>query len=273
MSIRNILVACNDAEGAPNALLFGGTLAKRHDAHLTGLLATAAHESYAAESRWIPDEVRAIIARANADAAERIEKRFRDFGATLGLGDRLHFARAEGRVDAVVAQMARSFDILLLDQLASDVDDHHLLLHPDRIALQSGRPVMLVPKTFDTETRFSNAILAWDGRRAAARAFADALDLLEPGATLSILTVGQMRLPRPVEEIAAQVARHGLTPLPAQLPATTNEAEAVLDFCREQSADLLIMGAYEHSKFRTEIFGSMSSTVLRKCPAPVIISH
>ena len=272
MSIRNILVACNDAEGAPNALLVGAAMAKHHHAHLTGLLANASYETYP-ESGWIPDEVRAIIARANSEALSKIEERFQSFAATLDLSERLHFKRAEGRADATTAQMARGFDIVLLDQLAGDVADHHLLLHPDRIALQSGRPVMVVPKTAPAETPFSHVVFAWDGRRAAARALADALDMLSPGATITILSVGDFPLPRPVDEIATHIERHGLKADPRHFPAPNGRAEAILDFCRDNTTDLVVMGAYEHSKFRTDIVGSLSSAIWRKSTVPVVLSH
>lgn len=273
MNIKNILVAYNGSDGIQSALMQAAALARHHDADVTGLLAHAAFENYAAESRWIPTQTREIIEKAHAQVLDAVESRFHEDASALELGDNLHFMRIPGRVDTVCAQVARSFDLVLLGQLSDHVDDPHLLLHPDKIALQSGRPVLVVPKAAEPRGSFSRAVIAWDGRRAAARAVADSLSLMAPGAGVSIATAGERELPRPASDLAIHLARHGFEPDETQLEAGGGVAEALLSHCRKNSADLLVMGAYEHSKFRTDILGSLSAAILKECPVPVLMSY
>jgi len=162
---------------------------------------------------------------------------------------------------------------VLLDQKADEAEDWHLLVHPDQIALRSGRPIMVVPRETPASAAFAAAAIAWDGRRAAARALADTLDLLTDGATVHVLTVGDCDPPRPTAEIATHIERRGFRPVVARRETPRGEAQAILGYCRDVQADVLAMGAYEHSKFRTDIFGSLSAAIIAAGALPVILSH
>ena len=271
MSLHNILVAFNGAQASISALQYAAQLAG-DSAHVTALLAHSTHDVVDRNAAWVPAPAREIIAQANADILGEIETRFTAVAKGLDLGDRLHFTRASGRVDAVLAEHARSFDLLVVGQDQVGVDEH-VTLHPDRIALMSGRPILIVPEGHDATARHAHAALAWDGGRAAARALSDGLGLLEDQGRVTVLTIGDEVPPRPVADVVTHLARHGVAASHAHIAAVPGVARALLAWCAEHDPCLLVMGAYEHSKFREDFLGGVTARVLRSVPIPVLLSH
>lgn len=272
MSIHNILVAFNGTESAVSALKYAASLA-RGGAHVTALLAHSTHEVVNSHAAWVPSKAREIIAQANADILSEIESRFETLRDGLALGDRLHFQRVAGRVDAVLSDCARGYDILVVGQDHGEGVDEHVTIHPDRIALMSGRPVLIVPRGHDAEASHNHAALAWDGGRASARALSDALGLLEDKGRVTVLTVGNDATPRPVSELMDHLDRHGVNTTHEAIAAVPGVARALIAWCRETDPCLLVMGAYEHSKFREDFLGGVTARVLRDTPIPVLLSH
>lgn len=270
MSIRNILVAFNGTDSSVSALRYAAALAKQKGAHVTAILAYATHQAVNSRAAYVPEAARKIIEEAETGIIDGIEAHFEGLREEIALGDALHFMRVSGRVDAVLSETARYFDLVVIgSNTGEDVDDH-VVIHSDRIALMSGRPLILVPNGYDASVKHVNAAVAWDGSRAAARALSDALSLLEYQGTLSLVSVGE------AEGLAAlevHVVRHGVGVTPIALPASGDTAGALLDFCEQQDPELLVMGAYEHSKFREDFLGGVTAKVLKRVRIPVLISH
>ena len=154
-----------------------------------------------------------------------------------------------------------------------------MVSQPDLIALQSGRPVMTVPRDFNRGPISEKVVLAWDGQRAAARALADAMQFLEDMSMVTILSVGD---PNPVEqglraEVATHLARHGIDTEHVRIESQRRGHEAVgkaiVEYCERVRPDVLVMGAYEHSKFHEDFFGGVTNTVFKEATIPVFLSH
>ncbi len=274
MSIRNILVAFNGSDSAIAALNYAASSARAGTAHVTALLAHSAHQIVNSRDAWVPPKARQIIEEANADIIHRIRATFDGLRDELDLGERLHFIDAAGRVDNVLSEFARGFDIIVVGRDRTGDVDEHVAIHPDKIALMSGRPVLVIPGAVPTdEPSRTHAALAWDGNRASARALSDGLQLLDDRGRVSVLTVGDEPLPRPVGELLTHLERHGVEARHEPLAADGGVAAALLDYCRTQHPGILVMGAYEHSKFREDFLGGVTARVLRHAQVPVLLSH
>ncbi|MEM7061339.1 MAG: universal stress protein [Pseudomonadota bacterium] len=271
MRVRNSLVAFNGSDGALSALRYAAELAG-DTGHVTALLAHATHEAVDSHAAWVPAKAREIIAQANAEILSEIEARFDIARDALGMGDRLHFQRASGRVDKVLSETARSFDLLVAGHDFAERVDAHVMLHPDRIALLSGRPILMVPKGYEFSAH-PRVVVAWDGGRAAARALSDGRNLLDSQSHLTVLTVGETDAPSSTSDVIRHLERHGITAIHEKIPADPGVARALLAYCENQSPSLLVMGAYEHSKFREDFLGGVTARVLRDAPVPVLLSH
>ncbi|SIO11553.1 universal stress protein [Vannielia litorea] len=272
MPIMNLLVAFNGSEASVAALRYAAALARARGAHVTALLAHSTHAVFDTTSRWIPKEARALLAEANSGIVTGIEARFEALRGELDLGAALTFRTHAGRVDAVLSEAARAYDALIVGRHMEE-DDAHVSHHPDRIALLSGRPVIVVPEGHDVDARHSHAALAWDGGRSAARALSDSLRLLEDQGRVTVLTVGQRKEWPPIEDLLTHLTRHGVEPLHRPFPESEPVTRAILGFCAENDPSLLVMGAYEHSKFREDFLGGVTASVLREIRIPVLISH
>ena len=271
MPMMNLLVAFNGSDGSVAALRYAASLAERFGAHVTAMLAHSGHEVIDKRSRWIPKEARALLDAANSDILREIETRFEAECTKLGLANALQLKEVTGRVDTVLSEAARHYDMLIVGT-RSDADDEHVTLHPDRIALLSGRPVIVVPAGYDAGATHSHAALAWDGGRATARALSDSLRLLEDDGRVSVLTAGP-RNPWPIDDLMLHLSRHGVEAVHHDWPTTHPVAETLLTWCAKHNPSLLVLGAYEHSKFREDFLGGMTSDILSRTKIPVLLSH
>ncbi|TCS65791.1 universal stress protein family protein [Primorskyibacter sedentarius] len=271
MPIMNLLVAFNGSEASIAALRYAASMARARDAHVTAMMAHSTHDVFDTRSRWIPSEARKLLSEAKAGILHEIEARYEALRDELDLGDALSFQSHPGKVDATLSEAARYYDMIIVGRQL-DEDDEHVALHPDRIALLSGRPVIVVPDGYDIEARHSHAALAWDGGRSAARALSDSLRLLEVQGRVSVLTVGK-KSGFPIEDLMTHLARHDVEALHDNFPDSHPVAETILAFCERNDPSLLVMGAYEHSKFREDFLGGVTAKVLQDIRIPVLLSH
>lgn len=273
MSVRNILVAFNGGDASVAALNYAAALANKHGGHVTAVLAYAAREDYASESRWISKQTVRILADANEEILRSIEAGFKEIKDGLGLGERVHFRRLTGRVDAVLAKFARSFDLVVVGRHGKRGVDGHVSVHPDRVAMIAGRPVLIIPPGFDAAAPHDHAVIAWDGGRAAARAMSDAMAFLEEDGRVSVVTVGDAVEPDAFADLAAHLSRHGIRSTIETLEHSGSIGETIVSYCTAHDAGLLVMGAYEHSKFRSDLLGGVTLQVTSLSPLPILLSH
>lgn len=270
--MKNIVVAFDGTPAARTALNHAAALAKPSQGHVTAVLAHAAAENYAEHGPWIPSEVRKVLKDANERAVAEATDVFETEAATLGLGDRLTFETLAGRVDDVLARRARAADLLVAPRPSAEAE-MHVIQHPDQIALRSGRPLLIVPAGSAPMPAPAQIVVAWDGKRAAARAMADALPLLAAGSTVTLLTIGDKIANSAPDLAITHLSRHGFDAQHVTRPAGASIAGAIIAYCAEARPALLVMGAYEHSKFQVELMGGPTVEVLRNADLPVLMSH
>lgn len=271
MPMMNLLVAFNGSDGSVAALRYAASLAERLGAHVTAMLAHSSHEVIDKRSRWIPKEALALLEAANTDILREIEAKFEAERTALGLTNALQLKEVTGRVDSVLSEAARHYDMLIVGSHA-DTDDAHVTLHPDRIALLSGRPVTVVPVDYDGGGGLNHAALAWDGGRSAARALSDSLRLFEEAGRVDVLTVGP-RSGWPIDDLLTHLDRHGVEATHHEWPKSQPVAATLVNWCKRNRPSLLVLGAFEHSKFREDLLGGVTSDVLSQIDIPVLLSH
>ena len=178
-------------------------------------------------------------------------------------------------VPQVLAREARTRDLCLIPIAGRFTDQREAA---QAVIFESGRPALIYGgnrKHFAQGLR--KAVIAWDGGACAARAVAEALPILARTDEVRILMVLGEK-PSVHSALAVPMVRHlqahGLRPHLDEVTARTRRIGAVLDdYLAEQSPDLLVMGAYGHSRAREFIFGGFTRSVLRSAPLPVFLSH
>ncbi|MFT7391058.1 MAG: nucleotide-binding universal stress UspA family protein [Paracoccaceae bacterium] len=278
MTIKNILVSYNGLPSSDAALKVALKMSVKYDAHLTGMLSHGPSRMSVALGPWVTPGLLESI-RASEDATRiKIAAAFHAavHGAEKRRSGKHHWFDLGGDADESLMQAARYYDIVVMGQHDGAADTSHLQPHPDTVALRSGRPVLIVPTAFDSAGMNGHAVLAWDGGRAAASAMAHALPMLENQSLVTVVTVGDGETARRREgmDVVAHLARHGVMTDWRNVPKIGGGvAGAILDMVREKGAGLLIMGAYEHSKFAEDLIGGVTKSVLKNCPVPVLMAH
>ena len=276
MAVKNILVVYNGTEGSKSALKMALDLAANQDAHITGLNAHSIAPYIAKLDPYVSAEFAEVLTRQEAERQTKVEQDFHEQVAEEGATDRARFFTAQGQPDRICAQFARTYDLVVVGQPKTEAWEAHLAPHPDSVALQSGRPVLVAPKTIAPLDLSKGAILAWDGKRAASRALADAMGLLEDAASLTVLHVAEddSAVRQPGRDVMEHLSRHGVHAELLVMPTAGRPVgEIVLETAKLSGAGLLVMGAYEHSKFSETILGGVTKDVLSQIEMPVLISH
>jgi nucleotide-binding universal stress UspA family protein len=145
------------------------------------------------------------------------------------------------------------------------------------LAFESGRPVLLLPPEGLAGHRFDDIVIGWDGSRAAARALAEAIPICELATSVKVVAVaGEKDLPEtsPPAEAVRHLSRHGISAQAVEVNAEGRGVGSTLrSYCRESGADLLVMGAYGHSRAREFILGGATREILHDQGLPVLMAH
>ncbi|MEM9062741.1 MAG: universal stress protein [Pseudomonadota bacterium] len=275
MSIRNILVAYNGTETADRALKLAAHMSRRVDAHLTGLFAHSMPQSYVQMEAYMTEAALDILERNEREAENRVSAKFAELIAAEEQGLRTTFLCERGFPNEIISQFARTYDLTVVGQPDQDRHSIYTDADPDTIALESGRPVLIAPRGFEMLEFSRGAVVAWDGKRAAARALSDAMDLLETEDSITVLHVGReddVRLPG--RDIMEHLSRHGMSAsLNCQPKGGLAISDIVLNTCADSGAGLLVMGAYEHSRFSEMLLGGVTRDIVSRTHIPVLMSH
>ncbi|MBV8270816.1 MAG: universal stress protein [Cupriavidus sp.] len=149
----------------------------------------------------------------------------------------------------------------------------------ESLVLESGRPVLVIPYTGQFPTIGSRTLLAWDGGREASRALHDALPLLV-GSRVHLLHANASMHSLRTDAAPASSAARLLSDIGAQVeienePAANDLAigELILSRASDIGADLIVMGAYGHGRFRELLLGGVTRTILSSMTVPVLMTH
>ena len=288
---RKVLVPLTGRLPDRRALSAAFLVADRFRGHIDGICVMPNAEFHSpVKSTAIPASLsRRLVGIAREGQARTIDaarQTFNDYGARFGAvmaqeagaadpdGLTAWWSEATGSLPEIVAQEARLADLVVF---AQDPDLTDAMSNAIEAAVfGSGRPLMLAPATEPVSLGTAVAI-AWDGGPTAARAVTAALPFLREAGTVAILSAdkpGAVPTADP-HRLVAYLAWHGITAKPHAVSAdgrslSTALTEAAVDL----GCDLLVMGAYGHSRFREMVLGGVTQDILRHPPAlSILMAH
>lgn len=279
MALKDILVHLDASPASASRLDIAVDLAQRHAAHLVGLFVAEitlppgiVGDPGGGAAMVLIDQMRET---ALADGAA-VEATFRDRLRREGLGG--EWRMVEGMGTEIVPLHARYADLLILGQQDPDGPGTTGLVL-EAALFGAGRPVLAVPYAGRFRAVGRRVLVAWNASRESARALADAMPLIAGADSTTVLAVNPRRGigghgEEPAADIALHLARHGLRVTAEQIVAPeVEDGEALLNAAAERNADLLVMGAYGHSRLREMVMGGVTRTLLRSMTLPVLLSH
>jgi nucleotide-binding universal stress UspA family protein len=275
--IKDIIVNLSVGNRASHVGEYAISVAAAFDAHLTGLAFRYDPMVPVTGAGYIPAEVIETQERDNAAETRCAIERFEAASKRAGI------AAAPLTLSASVAgagdqfgRLARCFDLCIVGQAEPEKSVVEQLI-AEAALFESGRPVIVVPYIQNAPLKLDRVMACWDGSRAAARAIADAMPLLERAGSIEVLIVANE--PGKQDEIegadmAGHLARHGLKVEVTRTPAGgTDVADVILSHAADTGTDFIVMGGYGHSRLREFVLGGVTRSIFRAMTAPVLMAH
>ena len=206
---------------------------------------------------------------------------FQDAAAKRGvLGQHILHKCQPSEVAGALADYARLRDLAILPMPEGDyLQQLDSQWYAETIIFESGHPTIILPydRKGGRPITLNTVVVAWDNSRAAARAIADALPILRQAKITRVVTVtNEKAIPgeRSSAELLQHLALHGVNAVPESVDAAGHRIGPVLSaYASSHTADLMVMGAYGHSRFREFILGGATKSMLTHPPTPVFLSH
>jgi nucleotide-binding universal stress UspA family protein len=177
---------------------------------------------------------------------------------------------------ATVGGLSRLYDLSVVLQPNSEQVTFDNTM-PKEILFQAGGPVLFVPHIFRGSFGARRIGLCWDGSRLAARAARDAKPFLETADALVAISInGADSVPREAsaDRLAKRLEREGLSIRRIELTAARSEIQpTILSLAADEGLDMLVMGAYGHSRLQEGILGGVTRDMLQTMTVPVLMSH
>jgi nucleotide-binding universal stress UspA family protein len=276
MELKDLLVHVDSDPACVARVDLAVTLAAQHGAHLTGLHIVQPPELPGYLEVELPAELLDAQRRHRSVLARRAEERFHERARRRAIP--VEWRTDTGPVLATMKLHARYADLTVVGQ-GIDLGDtpYDLDVLAEELALAVGRPVLIVPRYGSVETIGERVLVAWNGSREATRAVHDALPLLKRAAKVTVLSVDPEHGPGPrvpSADIALHLARHGVVVEAAStLGLDVGVGDILLSRAADLGVDLIVMGAYGHSRVREMILGGVTRHMLRNMTVPVLMSH
>jgi nucleotide-binding universal stress UspA family protein len=274
MSFKRLFVHFDNSERSTRALDMALQLADQHDAHLIG----CGVESYPAVPGFVgaqvPAEIYETIAQEVRDRLTESRDAFSEACRKAGREDRCEWQQVEGDPAHALAVAARCTDLIVLGQSEPEKDAAHIQVLPDDLVMQAGHPILVVPYIGVPETIGRHILIGWTNTRESARAVMDALPLLQNAGSVDVVTVKPREKDSvPGADIARWLAAHGVKVTVKQFNSDIEPGDAMLNHVADTGADMIVMGAYGHSRLRETVLGGTTRKILHEMTVPVLMAH
>ncbi len=278
MAYKNLLVHIDDSKACAGRLDVAIGLAQAYNAHLTGLYIAVYPALPGGVSAEVPARFLDTLIAQVSERSAAAEAAFAAAVERAGLTADCRTIRCpSSRVAEVIALHARHADLVVLGQPEPEANGEVDAQVPEDVVLSAGRPALVVPYIGAGKRLGVRVMVAWDGGREAARAVGDALPLLERAKSVAVLVINPNRGghgEQPGADIALHLARHGITVEAQHLEVKDlSVGDALLSRLADQGIDLLVMGAYGHSRLRELVLGGVTRKIFQQMTVPVLMSH
>jgi nucleotide-binding universal stress UspA family protein len=276
MSYKTILVHMDPGKRCSVRVDVAIRLAQQHDAHLVALHAITPFEP----PGYVMAEMGpAIIDAQKAEAAKELARSEAEFNKQVSAAG-LRNVEWRSAVDDLVEVMtlhARYADLAVIGQTDASERSYAPTDFPERLVLSAGRPVLILPAVGSFPTIGKRILIAWNPSREATRAVIDAIPLLQRADNVHVMAVNPKAGEHgtvPGADIGLYLARHGVrVDVKTDHGAEIDVGNELLSRAADLDADLIVMGAYGHSRLKEWALGGATRTVLESMTVPTLMSH
>ncbi len=292
MSHRTILMPVGQLDNAESAIEAAFLVAKRFAGHVHGLhvlpdLANPATHGLIA-TRMSLDAASSDLRKLKGSAERELQRQSSELkglfemaaaraGAPIqGAPDRAgrlsaSWQEVTGFENELVGRLGRIFDLTVIARRGPLGSSHDTV---QAALLDTGRPMLLAPPAVPAALG-DTVLLAWNASPQAARAAASALPLLQKATQVVVMSVGNGPEPAPsADDLARALAWHDIAAQARHLEQGSRRVrDILLAEASAMAADLLVIGAYSHSRLRQVVFGGVTEHMLDHAELPVLMAH
>lgn len=280
MQFKTIQVILDSAEQAERISAYACAVARRFGAHLAGVHALRPLRVHPGVPTNLSSELVKTYREGQLAAAENIKQVFldtargEDFVSEWRLlpDDRLGMGHA-------LTEQARSADLVIAMQPDEKHDVSDALERVQDLIKGSGRPVLVVPHSGEFEEPGKHLLIGWSATREATRAAHDALGFVGEDTEVTLLWVApdgrdHNQLAASARDLAVAIDRHGgQVTVDQHARSNLPVGDVLLNEAFERGADMIVTGAYGHSRFYDFVVGATTSHLMRHMTVPVLFSR
>ncbi len=271
LGIGTLLVPVHLGAGCEHTILFAARLAKVLSCRLIGLGADQIELPYYGDSAGMVDAV--VVENGRAVLLEDLAKAEALFrSAADGVAHEWRGAIEQTR-EFLLTQSRAADLVVLARQGPGDSPLGRMGVAPGDIVMELGRPILVVPPGIETLAARS-VVVAWKDTRESRRALQDALPFLVRAEMVSVLAVGADPDDDGAQDACGYLAQYGIAARAVLRPRSGGSIVGeITDLVRQQGADLIVAGAYGHSRLREWIFGGVTQELIQATPVCCLMSH
>jgi nucleotide-binding universal stress UspA family protein len=283
--MKNVLAVVGDGNATP-VLEAALLTARRFGSHIVGLhsLTTEYAVVFGGEMGFsISSELDRTLEREGHDRREHARRLFRDFMAAEGVpidpvpgqnGPSASWREEDGRQHAVVGMIGRVFDLIIVEQPEKLASIAEATL--EDALFESGRPILMVPKRMP-QTIGEVIAIAWNGSTETALTVAVGMPFIRQARQVVVIAADAQNMPEPGpegDELARSLENYGVAvSLRAAVGRQKAQGESFMREAAAAGADLLLKGAYTHSRIRQMIFGGATRHIIMEANLPVLMAR
>jgi len=251
-------------------------LARILDAHLTGLQVHEMPEVLTITDPSGSGFLQELIA-SSVDRAVAVTGKLRPILAATGLNHELRrLDLFPGQLAPALAGEVRFSDLFVGTRPYGDPNRQHRV--EEAVLFESGRPCLFVPPGHRAPVEYRSIVVAWKNTREAAIAVAAAIPILRAADQIIVAIVeeegaSEKRGDAAGEDIGRYLSRHGVSPEIRLVDGWNNVSAAILNEVKRSAADMVVLGAYGHSRLREWALGGMTRDVLSQAEVPVFTAR
>jgi nucleotide-binding universal stress UspA family protein len=275
MTYATLMVHLELGRSNAGLLAIVGDLAERFRAGVIGIagcqtILTSNNDGY------VPGDV---VVEVRDETKQEIKEAESEFRTALGsAAGRLEWRSTvmSASLSDYIAGEARSADLVITSVNTGDLLDAARLVNTGEFIMQVGRPVLFVPGAA-VGLNLNHIVVAWKDTREARRAVFDALPLLKKAAHITVIEIAaEEELAAAdvhVKDVGGWLERHSIAAECTAKHSTGDDAAQLKVIAREQCADLIVAGAYGHSRLRELVFGGVTRDLLRCSDRCSLMAH
>ncbi len=263
-----------EAEATPR-LTRAIDIARRFDAAIIGVAAEMipplAFDSgyYSVEADWVTAMRETIDSRLKLAAGAFV-------AATKDFGDKAVFLSGLQLPTPAIAAASRAADLIVAGGAPRKMDDSYTCCDAAELAITSGRPVLVAPPSAPP-LQAKQILLAWKDTREARRALSDAMPFLEKADRVVVTAICAERdaaqAQVEVDDVASALRRRGITAASTVVQHAHPDGFQILRQASLVGADLIVCGAYGHSRLGEWVFGGVTADLLSQDQVYLLLSH